>query len=241
MGRFRRQAQSTPTVEEGRLLARPQEPTNSAPPGLHPLGLDARRDALLYVPVGYRTDRPAPFVLSLHGAGGDAQAGLYPLRELADAAGLILLSPASRGSTWDVIRGGYGPDVAFIDRALHHAVDRCAVDPARLAVGGFSDGASYALSLGLTNGDLFRHILAFSPGFAAPAGQRGEPRIFVSHGTRDEVLPIDVCSRRIVPLLQRAGYDVRYREFDGGHTVPPEIAQEAVDWFLVPSGTPTTR
>jgi phospholipase/carboxylesterase len=44
-------------------------------------------------------------------------------------------------------------------------------------------------------------------------------------------LPIDQCSRRIVPKVRRAGYDVRYREFDGGHTVPPEMVQEALGWF----------
>ena len=97
-----------------------------------------------------------------------------------------------------------------------------------MAVGGFSDGASYALSLGITNGDLFTHVMAFSPGFMAPAGQMGSPRIFVSHGTRDGVLPIDRCSRKIVPQLERADYDVLYREFDGGHTISPEIALEAV-------------
>ena len=97
---------------------------------------------------------------------------------------------------------------------------------------GFSDGASYALSLGLTNGDLFTHVLAFSPGFMAPRKRRGKPRLFLSHGTRDRVLPIDPCSRRIVPQVRRAGYDVTYREFDGPHTVPDEIAREAVDWFL---------
>ena len=241
MARLRQQAQATPTLEEGRLLAHPGEVTASVAPGLHPLGLADQRDALLYVPAGYRPDQPAPFVLSLHGAGGDEQAGLYPLRELVDGAGLVLLSPASRGATWDLLRGGYGPDVAFIDRALTEAFTRCAVDPTRIGVGGFSDGASYALSLGITNGDLFRHILAFSPGFAAPADERGSPRVFVSHGTHDEVLPIDVCSRRIVPLLRRAGYDVTYCEFDGGHTVPPDIAQEAVEWLLATEGTPIAR
>ena len=241
MARLRQRAQATPTRDEGRLLAHPVAVTASVAPGLHPLGLADQRDALLYVPAGYRPDQPAPFVLSLHGAGGDQQAGFYPLRELADGAGLVILSPASRGSTWDLLRGGYGPDVAFIDWALTEAFTRCAVDPARIGVGGFSDGASYALSLGITNGDLFRHILAFSPGFAAPAEQRGSPRVFVSHGTHDEVLPIDVCSRRIVPLLRRTGYDVTYREFDGGHTVPPEIAREALDWFLTAPGSPTAR
>jgi phospholipase/carboxylesterase len=69
----------------------------------------------------------------------------------------------------------------------------------------------------------------------APNSQVGRPRIFVSHGTRDAVLPIDVCSRRIVPQLEKAGYDVTYIEFDGPHTVPPRVARQALDWYL-PAG-----
>ncbi len=218
----------------GRLHARPQPPAAAAAvPGLHPLGAAAPGvDALLYVPAGYRADRPAPLAVMLHGAGGRAAHGLALLHGLADAAGLVLLAPASRGRTWDVILGGFGPDVAALDAALAAAFARCAVDPGRVALGGFSDGASYALSLGLTNGDLFTHVLAFSPGFLAPARRVGAPRCYVSHGTRDAVLPIGPCSRRIVPRLERAGYAVRYREFDGPHTVPPAVAREAVAWFV---------
>jgi phospholipase/carboxylesterase len=171
-------------------------------------------------------------VLLLHGAGGHARHGLSVLIDLAEERGLILLAPASRDSTWDVIADSYGPDVALIDRALASVFGRYAVDSALLAIGGFSDGASYALSLGITNGDLFTHILAFSPGFVASAAERDAPSIFISHGTRDPVLPIDSCSRRIVPRLEKAGYDVHYYEFDGGHTVPAEIAREAVEWFI---------
>ena len=65
-----------------------------------------------------------------------------------------------------------------MDQALAETLQRLPVDPACLAIGGFSDGASYAVSLGLTNGDLFSHVLAFSPGFAAPARRRGRPRVF---------------------------------------------------------------
>jgi phospholipase/carboxylesterase len=175
-------------------------------------------------------------MVTLHGAGGNADGGARFVLDRADAAGLILVSPASRRATWDVLSGGYGPDVAFVDRALELVFARCAVDAARVAIQGFSDGASYALSLGLTNGDLFTHVMAFSPGFAAPAEQRGTPRIYVSHGVRDEVLPIERCSRRIVPLLRGAGYDLRYREFDGPHTVPPDVVEEALAWFADPAG-----
>src|SRR5262249_48318650 len=98
---------------------------------------------------------------------------------------------------------------------------------------GFSDGASYALGLGLANGDLFGSVVAFSPGFIPPgAPPSGKPRIFVSHGREDSILPFEVSSRRLVPALTRAGYPVTFREFDGPHTVPREIAAEAVQWFL---------
>lgn len=199
--------------------------------GLRSLGFGAERDGLLSVPVGYRPEQPAPLVVMLHGAGGNARHGMDPFLGLADEAGLLLLAPDSRGRTWDVILGEYGPDVAFIDRALAWTFDRYAVDPERIAVEGFSDGASYALSIGIGNGDLFGHVVAFSPGFAAAGAREGEPRIFVSHGIDDDVLPIEATSRRVVPRLRRDGYDVTYREFDGPHTVPPEIAREAVDWF----------
>jgi phospholipase/carboxylesterase len=216
----------------GRLRARPGQVSGAAPVGLQPLMLGAARDSFLYVPATYRVERPVPLVVLLHGAGGHARQGLDLLRSLADAAGLLLLAPASREHTWDLLVGRrYGHDLALIDRALELTFSRYAVAPERVAVGGFSDGASYALSLGVTNGDLFTHVIAFSPGFMAPAGKTGSPRIFISHGTHDWVLPIDRCSRTIVPELEHSGYDVLYREFDGGHTISPEIALEAVGWF----------
>jgi phospholipase/carboxylesterase len=215
----------------GVLVARPGKVDNDSPTGEQQLKLDARRDGLLYVPPGYRSDKPAPLALMFHGAGGEARHGLSLLRSFADSAGLILLAPDSRRETWDVIVGDYGADVAFIDSALAQTFGRYAIDEQRIAFGGFSDGASYALSLGITNGDLATHVIAFSPGFMAPTRQQGEPRIFISHGTRDRVLPIEPCSRRIVPQLKRDGFDVRYREFEGPHTIPTEIAREAVDWF----------
>lgn len=219
-----------------RLQARPGTPTGAAPTGLRSLGAGPERDGLLYVPEGYRREEPAPLALLLHGAGGTAQHGLRPLRDLADEAGIILLAPDAQESTWDLLRGSYGPDIVVIDRLLERTFEQYAVDPARIAIGGFSDGASYALSVGITNGDLFSHVIALSPGFMVPAERRGSPRLFISHGTEDPVLPIENCSRYLVPQLERDGYVVQYREFAGGHTVPPEIAREAVDWFLAGPG-----
>lgn len=214
-----------------RLSARPGPPTRSVVPGEQALGLVAGRDGLLYIPESYSPSTPAPLVLMLHGATGSARGALRPFRSLADEAGTVLLAPESRGTTWDAIRGSYDYDVAFIDRALATAFSRVAVDPGRLTIEGFSDGATYALGVGLSNGDLFQHVVAFSPGFVLPYEPHARPRVFISHGTADEILPIDQCSRRIVPVLKRARYDVEYHEFDGPHTVPPDMARAALAWM----------
>jgi phospholipase/carboxylesterase len=215
-----------------RIRARPGKVVSGGiGPGVTPLNLRPFRDALLYVPAS--APDPAPLVLYLHGATGDEQQGIRRLSALADEFGCLLLSPASQEGTWDAIRSDYGRDVRFIDQALAKVFAQRPVDPRKIAVCGFSDGASYALGLGLSNGELFRTVIAFSPGFI-PSGveQSGTPRIFVSHGTKDQILPFESSSRRLVPQLERAGYEVKFQEFDGPHFVPPEIARGAIEWFL---------
>lgn len=221
---------NTGSGRDGRLTARPGAPATDAPTGTITIETGGRQ-ALLFVPKSYRPQTAAPLAVMLHGAGGAARGGLDLLQELAEANGMLLLAPASGDRTWDVIVDDFGPDVLAIDRALDEVFAAYAVDARRLAIGGFSDGASYALSLGLANGDLFSHVIAFSPGFMSPPARVGRPAIYVSHGVRDDVLPIDACSRRIVPRLEREGYDVLYREFDGPHTVPDDIRAEAVEWL----------
>lgn len=218
---------------QAHLHARPGPVATPAPTGLRKLGIGGKRDSYLYVPPDYTPARPMPMVLLLHGAGGHAHDGIRVLLHLADRHGLILAAPASHAGSWDLIASRrYGPDRDLADLVLAHVFDQYAVDPAHLAIGGFSDGASYALSLGLANGDLFTHVLAFSPGFVGPMQARGQPKVFISHGTGDRVLPIDPCSRNIVRHLQAAGYEVMFDEFDGGHEIPPAAAQFAVNWFL---------
>jgi phospholipase/carboxylesterase len=221
----------TTAREPGWLAARPAVGRHAEPPadtGLLPLGLDGRRDGIVYVPPTYQAG--APLSVKLHGAGGHGRAALEPFLARADAAGVLLLGIDSRGPTWDLIRGGFGADVTFLDAALDRVFTLFSVDPNRVSIEGFSDGASYALSLGLANGELFSKIVAFSPGFLAPGRLQGRPDIFVSHGVHDRVLPIDRCSRRLVPELRVAGYSVDYREFDGGHTVPEDVAAAAEAW-----------
>ncbi|MEK8105480.1 hypothetical protein NKG94_10720 [Micromonospora sp. M12] len=100
-------------------------------------------------------------MLLLHGAGGSARQGLDLLLPVADAHHLLLVAPESAAASWDLIAGGFGADVGRIDGLLATVFDGYPVQ--NVTFGGFSDGASYALSLGLANGDLVEAVLAFSP------------------------------------------------------------------------------
>src|SRR5512144_495065 len=122
----------------GQLRARPGRLSATSHPGRYSLGLAAGRDGLLYVPAGYQGDRRVPLVVMLHGAGGQAKIS-ESFAKLADDYETVVLAPDSRRGTWDAILGQMGPDVEFIDAALAHVFARCAVDPGRLAIAGFSD------------------------------------------------------------------------------------------------------
>ncbi len=215
---------------EGRLRSRPAAMSDGAslPAGVHALDLGPGAEALLAVPVG--PSEPRPLLVFLHGAGGSGAFSLRTVGAVAGARGIVVLVPSSVGSTWDLIAGGLGPDVSLIDAALEQAFGRTAVT--RTALGGFSDGASYALSLGLANGDLFETVLAFSPGFVAPPRREGRPRVWITHGTRDRVLPVDRCGRRVARRLSADGYAVTYEEVDGGHVIPPDRITAGLDHWL---------
>ena len=221
-------------ASDGRLTARPREGMKTTASGTKPLGLGAARDAILQMPA--KANGSVPLLVMMHGAGGRADRLLQRFGPAAEAAGIAVLAPDARSSTWDAVRGEFGPDVGFLDRALARVFETVAVDPARVAIGGFSDGATYAIALGLVNGDLFRRVVAFSPGFLVEGTPNGKPQVFVSHGTADPILPIDRCSRVIVPALRKRGYDVVFREFDGGHEVPAAIGTEGLEWMRSPSG-----
>lgn len=215
----------------GRLRIGLRSTTGPFGPRDEPLGLGSGRDGILYVPETAQTK--APLMVFLHGATGTGRAHLRPVLGAADRYGVILVAPDSRfDGSWDLIeQGQLGPDVAFLDVVLDSVLDRVDADVTRLALGGISDGASYALSIGLSNGDLFSSVVAFSPGFLMVPEPVGHPGVFVSHGTADRILPIDSCSRAFVPALREAGYDVVFREFDGGHSAPAPVADEALAWL----------
>ncbi|UVA77361.1 alpha/beta hydrolase [Pandoraea commovens] len=217
-------------------LPSPASPSDPLPepfaPGRHPLGLSETRDAVLYVPADLPTDKPVPLFVMFHGAGGFPEKVLPFIEPHADQHKFLVLAPHSTFPTWDIVIGGNGPDLERLQAALRSVATRYRIDAQRVAFAGFSDGASYALSIGVTNGDIASHVIAFSGGFMSIFVQEGLPKVFIAHGLIDEQLPIATSGRQNANKLKVAGYDVQYVEFDGLHIIEPGVVARAIDFFL---------
>jgi phospholipase/carboxylesterase len=194
---------------------------------------DVTPNAIAYVPASLRS--PAPLIVLLHGAGGDARLFLDAFKRDADQRGFLLLSIQSSGRTWARRKpSGKEADVVNIETAMTALSSTMPVDRNRVTVMGFSDGASYALSVGMAYPDLFHTIVAFSPGYAfAPKELDTEQRIFITHSRRDPILPAE-NTRRMVEGLERAGFAPEVHWFSGGHEIDPQLKKAAFDFALAP-------
>lgn len=218
-------------VEPGRIVLPARSTPKATAAGLQKL---SGKTGLLYVPSSYRPNEPLPLLVLLHKATGSASewfAGGESYARYADKGHFIILAPESPSQTWGKGSKDWGYEYLSINRALEEVFARCAIDRNRLAIAGFSDGASYALSLGLANGDVFSYVIAFSPGYIVRSQGRGRPSIYIAHGLTDNVLPITTTSRVFVTSLRKNGYNVEFKEFAGGHHASPQVADQAMSWL----------
>lgn len=213
-----------------RLRARPHDPrkvTRTLAPGVTRQAI-GETEVVAYLPATALEKPTIPLMVFLHGANRGVDTLLERLRPLADAQGVMLFLPYAVIGTWDAIRFIFGPDVQAIDESLRWLFGATPIARERLTLAGFSDGATYSLALGRANGDLFTRLAAFSPGFLIPVETTKRPPILISHGRADQVLPFENARDRIVPALEKAGYSVDFRPFDGPHTVPLAVAEEEI-------------
>jgi polyhydroxybutyrate depolymerase len=119
-----------------------------------------KREYLLYVPGSYDPTKPAPLVISLHGAGGwpVQQMELSQWNRLAESEGFLVVYPSGMESAgpriWHVDSGGgLGRDVAFISELIDKLEASYNIDPSRIYANGFSNGGgmSFVLSCTLSN------------------------------------------------------------------------------------------
>jgi phospholipase/carboxylesterase len=223
-----------------RLSARWRLPSATVTPGLESLGLIdsfTGRDGMLYVPTTYNGANASPLIVALHGANGSGLSWTNPTwLALLDEFRAVMIAPDSRHfGNWDLPdTGSYNEDVAFIDDAITHVLRKTLIDRDRIAILGFSAGASEALGLGVMNGDLFTGVAAFAPGMVYAPFSRGRTRVFISHGTDDEVFSHDYSRDVIAPAIKSTGVTTKFSGHAGGHTVLLTEARAALAFALSP-------
>jgi phospholipase/carboxylesterase len=180
---------------------------------------------------------PVGALVLFHGRGADEYNLLGLLDELDPERrfdGYCPRAPLSLppgGAHWYAVpRVGYPDPVTFRQgfAAASAFVDRLEYD--RIVLGGFSQGAVMALSVGLGEGRTRpQAVVAFS-GFLPEVdgwelGGEPFPPVAVAHGTYDEIIPV-AFGHRTRDRLVAAGASVLYRESPIGHAIDPAFARQ---------------
>ena len=199
--------------------------------------------ATLLTPREIDPERRYPLFTVLHGAGRQDEMLAKAYRAEAEKRQALFLFPRSVRPTWDLIAGGERPDLDFLEYAYALIYRRYPIDPLQQVLIGYSDGASYGLSVGLCNCGLFTALMVWAAGFLVldpPTAERfrkgvpeRRPRIYLEYGTHDELFDFDTVALPMRENLEKAGFDVTFSVDEGGRHWPSGSFQaEALDWYF---------
>jgi len=186
---------------------------------------------LIALPPAFDPARPAPLIVALHGYGGSAKGMIRVWKNVAAQFGAILiapeaLDPAGEGHSWTV---SYESEHLVL-RAIEEARKAQNIDPKKVVVTGFSQGAMLTFDVALTHPKLFAGAIPIS-GFydsrvAAVPDKAGTklPRFAILNGELD---PEAEQNRATARLFEKIGSPVMVNIYKGvGHAFPPKIDQD---------------
>jgi len=202
-------------------------------------------DYLLYLPVGYPSDRTWPLILSVHGFIDASQTvesvrAQNPLTWLDPSVEFpfVVVAPKGPAGPWSDY---HGP----MDELLDVLSETLSLDDGAMFVTGFSAGGGSALEWAIARPDLFTGAASTASGLPsgslntqAPDGicRLADVPVWVAHSETDEIVPFDK-SVEIVEALEVCGnVAVEFVVYErGGHFQSAERAYEGpdlYDWML---------
>jgi predicted esterase len=160
-----------------------------------------------------------PCLIFLHGMGGNAKAYIWLLSRWAREKKCIAIAPTFGLGNWDDPEGA-----AMVVAIAREAVKTLPIDPHRIFLMGYSNGAMGVTRAAILAPELFQGLIYLSPvtedglfsskQFLSRAHDR---KILFLHGGRDEQIPRDIVEATVMALKQRAS-DVRIKVYDDeGH------------------------
>ena len=190
-----------------------------------------------------------PTLVLLHGR-GDSAAGILPLAYEFERDDLLVISVQAPLELGGMMAGGYEwyrmrdaerPDeatrrasLAALAEFLDTVKAAYPVDPERVVLLGFSQGAVMSLGAQALRPDSVAGVIALSGYFPIEvepdAGNLVGRPAFVAHGVYDDIIPVD-AGRRTRDLLERHGVDLTYREYPMAHQVSAEEMDDVRTWL----------
>ena len=215
-------------------------------------GLRFADGAIVYIPSS--AGPHPPLLVLLHGAGHRELELVRHFADEAEARGIVLLAPSAKGATWDSVataedppsrdstlantmakRFSSSPDADRVEADIAALAGYVPVDRSKTVLSGFSDGATFALAMGMSRAHPFGAVIAWSPGIPIRATNpaRGR-RVLVSHGRQDPLLRYDITCGEIVPMVQSEGGSVSFVPFNGVHELPEAVKDATLDAVFGP-------
>jgi poly(3-hydroxybutyrate) depolymerase len=213
------------------------------------------RPYVVYIPPGYGPERPAPLLVVLHGGVGHAglrddppgYAAKSPFLDLARQTHSLALYPFGQtGCTWwDSVGMG------MIRGELHAVRQRFNVDDNRIAMCGFSDGASAGFLHAMLRPDAYSAFVCLNGHMGVGSLDGGLPTYATNLASRpvyavttfsDPLYP-SAALRPTIDMARAAGADITYHELPGVHEFSYAAAETPLlaRWLAVHPRNPQPR
>ena len=197
----------------------------------------------------YRVRRGQPhdaLIVMLHGLSGDENVmwifdHALP-REATVIAPRALYASEFGGTSWarsvvrdDLDEVDFQAALERLSRFVREVIALYQVDPQRVIIMGFSQGAALSYAYSLAHPEMLRGVIALAGFLSHP--ERNEvkskdalPHYLIIHGTHDEAVPID-RAREARSVLEGRGAIVEYHEHHVGHKVSAQGMKEIARWI----------
>jgi len=195
---------------------------------------------------GETNDSMVPGLLLLHGRGADEadlmglESALDPRLTIVSARAPFRLGP---GYAWyDMYQIGQPEPETMalsmeeVETFINGMVPAYNIDPQRLYLLGFSQGAILSAAIALTMPERIAGVIMHS-GYVPTSAEldlhperiKGKP-FFVAHGKYDEVIPV-TFGRDAQEYLEEAGAALTYQEYPIGHGISEESLYDLSEWL----------
>lgn len=193
-----------------------------------------------------------PLLLLLHGYGSNEEDLFSFAAELPEEYYVI-----SARAPYDMIYGSYAwyainfdadenkfSDIEqaktsrdLISNFIDELVAEYAIDSENVTLIGFSQGCILSYAVAVSYPEKIKRVVAMSGYFNAEIATENfkennfsNLKIFASHGSVDQVVPVD-WARKAEPTLKQLGIDIVYKEYPIGHGVSPQNFYDFKNWL----------